>query len=86
MSIPAGEVGNERAIEVVTETWYSDELKASVLIKHSDPRKGETTTRLSNVCLGEPSKRLFQPPTDYTISENPRVRMLLPAMRVNEGR
>ena len=86
MSIPAGEVGNERAIEVVTEIWCSDELKASVLVKHSDPRMGETTTRLSNVRLAEPSKSLFELPTNYKISENPGVRMLLPAMRVNEGR
>lgn len=73
----------EREEPLEDDSAFEDEL---LLVKHSDPRMGETATRLSNVRLGEPSKSLFEPPTDYTISENPRVRMLLPAMRVNEER
>jgi hypothetical protein len=88
MTIPAGEVGNERPMEVVTETWYSDEIKAVVLTKHSDPRSGEMTTKLTNVHLGEPSKSLFEPPTDYKVEEASNMRMAMPTkvFRVKEDR
>jgi len=88
MTIPVGEVGNERPIEVVTETWYSEEIKAVVLTKHSDPRTGEMTNRLSNIRLGEPSKSLFEPPSDYKVEEisNMRMPMAMPAIRVKEDR
>lgn len=73
MTIPAGEVGNERPIEVVTETWYSDQLKTAVLTIHKDPRFGETTTKLVNVRLGDPPRNLFEVPADYKLNEGPTV-------------
>ena len=42
MTIPAGQVGNELPIQVVSESWFSAELQAVVMSKHSDPRMGET--------------------------------------------
>lgn len=69
MTIPAGQAGNERPIEVVTESWYSDEIKAMVLNIHSDPRIGTVTTRLSNLRLAEPSKSLFEPPVGYRLEQ-----------------
>lgn len=69
LTIPAGEIGNERAMEVVTETWYSEAIKAAVLTRHTDPRMGETVTRLTNLKLGEPARSLFEVPADYTIEE-----------------
>src|SRR6266705_2043021 len=69
MTIPAGEIGNERAIEIVSERWYSPELQTVVMTKHSDPRFGETVYRLTNVSRGEPDKTLFQVPSDYTMRE-----------------
>ena len=72
--IPAGTIGNEREIEIVTERWYSEAIDAMVLQRFSDPRVGETTYRLVNVVLGEPSPDLFQVPQGYEIkdSEMPR--------------
>ncbi len=69
MTIPAGDVGNEKPIEVITETWFSDEIKAVVLSRHSDPRSGEMTTRLQNVRLGDPPRSQFEPPADYKVEE-----------------
>jgi hypothetical protein len=69
MVIPAGEIGNERPIEIVSERWYSPELQALVLTRHNDPRMGETVYKLTNVRLGEPAKVLFEVPTDYTVTE-----------------
>lgn len=88
MTIAAGEAGNERAIEVVTETWYSEQIKATVLTKHSDPRMGETSTRLSSIRLGEPASSLFEPPVDYKIEEisNMRMPMTMGTIHVKEER
>jgi hypothetical protein len=68
-SIPAGQIGNERPIEMVSERWFSPELKALVLSKQSDPRFGETTYRLSSIARGDPDPSLFEIPSDYTIVE-----------------
>ena len=69
MTIAAGEIGNEQPIQVVTETWYSKELKTVVLSKRTDPRMGETFTRMSNVSRAEPPSTMFQVPVDFKISE-----------------
>lgn len=73
-TIPAGAIGNERPIEIVTERWYSEEIDAMVLHRYSDPRFGETTYRLVNVVLGDPSPDLFEVPQGYGIKtpEMPR--------------
>ncbi|MDX6611050.1 MAG: hypothetical protein QOD75_236, partial [Blastocatellia bacterium] len=51
-TIPAGEIGNERAIEIVDERWYSPELQTVIKTRHSDPRFGETVYRLTNINRG----------------------------------
>ena len=73
ITIPAGEVGNEQSIETVSERWFSPELQMVVLSKRSDPRFGETTYKLTNIQRSEPSRTLFEVPTDYTVKEG-RVR------------
>lgn len=70
VEIPAGEIGNERAIEIVFERWYSPELQLVVMTKHSDPRFGETTYRLTNISRAEPARELFELPADYTLQES----------------
>ena len=72
VTIPAGEIGNERAIEIVSERWYSPELQVVVMTRHSDPRNGETVYRLTNINRSEPAKSLFEVPSDYTIKEGPQ--------------
>lgn len=74
ITIPAGQIGNERPIETVSESWYSQQLKTLVLSKQSDPRMGETTYRLSDIQLVEPLPSLFEPPADYTIQEGPQMK------------
>jgi len=69
-TIPAGAIGNERPIEIVTERWYSKDIDALVLQRFSDPRFGETTYRLVNVALGEPSPDLFEVPQGYEVQES----------------
>jgi hypothetical protein len=69
LTIPAGEIGNERAIEIVTERWYSPELQLVVMTKHSDPRNGETTYKLTNINRSEPARSLFEVPAGFTVKE-----------------
>ena len=84
MTIPAGEIGNERAIEIVSERWYSPELQLVVMTRHTDPRSGEMTYKLTNINRTEPVRSLFEVPSDYTVRESlhtqgpliPRVRKL----------
>jgi hypothetical protein len=71
VTIAAGEIGNDRAIEIVNERWYSPELQTLVMTRHSDPRFGETVYRLTNINRSEPAKSLFEVPADYTLKEGP---------------
>ncbi|MEO8131011.1 MAG: hypothetical protein ABI822_28185 [Bryobacteraceae bacterium] len=69
-TIPAGEVGNERPIDVVSERWYSPELKTVIMSSNNDPRMGETVYSLKGLQRAEPSRSLFEVPADYTISDD----------------
>lgn len=63
--IPAGQIGNERPISVVTEVWTSSELKTIVSSKREDPRMGEQSFKLTNIVRGEPDPSLFTVPADF---------------------
>ncbi len=76
MTIPAGAIGNDLPIQIVSERWYSPDLKTVVMSKHSDPRMGETVYRLTNVNRSEPARSLFEVPGDYTFAED-KVQMKL---------
>jgi TonB family protein len=75
VTIPAGEIGNERAIEIVNERWYSAELQTVVMTRHTDPRFGESTYRLTNIDRSEPARSLFEVPADYTLKSGPEMRV-----------
>jgi hypothetical protein len=70
ITIPAGQIGNERAIEIVDERWVSPELKTVVMTRHSDPRSGEVVYRLTNINRAEPDHSLFEVPSDYTLRDD----------------
>ena len=69
MTIPAGQIGNEQPINVVSERWFSPDLKVLVMSRQSDPRFGETTYRLTNLTRSEPSPQLFEIPDGFTVIE-----------------
>jgi hypothetical protein len=69
VTIPAGKIGNEMPILIISERWYSPELQLVVMTRHSDPRFGEQSYRLTNINRSEPAKTLFEIPSDYTIKE-----------------
>ena len=67
--IPAGEIGNRNAIVVTTESWYSPELKVTLLNKRIDPRSGERTWRMAAIKRDEPAAALFTVPSDYAVRD-----------------
>ena len=66
-TIPAGEIGNEKAIVITSERWFSPELHVVVYAKASDPRTGDTIYRLANLKRGEPPADWFKVPADYKV-------------------
>jgi hypothetical protein len=71
-TIPVGAMGNDRELKVVSETWYSKDLQMVVMSKHTDPRMGESTFRLTNIQRAEPDATLFQVPAGYKVTEHGR--------------
>lgn len=71
LTIPEGQVGNDRPIEVTTETWRSAELKVDLLRRFNDPRFGETTYRVVNLVRAEQPRTLFEVPAGYEVKAMP---------------
>ena len=64
-TIPAGKIGNEKPIVVVTERWFSTDLQLPLTTTHTDPMMGTVTTNLTNINRTAPDASLFQVPSDY---------------------
>lgn len=73
--IPAGREGNEKEIDIVTETWYSPDLQVVVMSKTSDPRFGDSVYQLNSISRTEPDPALFTVPSDYTVTQGRPMRM-----------
>ena len=71
-TIPAGEIGNEKPISIVTEVWTSPDLKTIVYSKRSDPRMGEQTFKLANIVRAEPDASQFTVPADFKLTDGPQ--------------
>jgi hypothetical protein len=71
-TIPAGQIGNDKPISIVTEVWTSPDLKTIVYSKRSDPRMGEQTFQLKNIVRAEPDASLFTVPADFAIMDGPQ--------------
>jgi hypothetical protein len=72
MTIPKGQIGNNRDIKVMTERWFSNDLQMLVKSVNSDPRFGDTTYQLTKIVQSAPDPALFQIPSDYTVTDQPR--------------
>jgi hypothetical protein len=77
LTIPAGAIGNDLPIQIVSERWYSPDLHTVVMSKHSDPRMGDTTYKLTNINRSEPAQSLFEAPADYTVAEGGKPMMIM---------
>jgi hypothetical protein len=86
LTIPAGQIGNELPIQIVSEKWFSPDLQVVVMSKHSDPRMGETVYRLANINRVEQPRSLFEVPADYSIKEMRPAFRSFPAARTPENK
>jgi hypothetical protein len=75
-TIPAGQIGNDKPIQIVFERWYSPDLQIMVKSTRNDPRFGITTYALANVQRAEPAAALFTVPADYTVQEGGPLKFL----------
>lgn len=67
-TIPAGAIGNENPIVIVSERWVSSQLQETIYSKRTDPRFGTTIYQLTNISQAEPAPALFQVPSGYTVT------------------
>jgi hypothetical protein len=67
--IPAGQIGNAAAINIVNEQWYSADLQLVVKSVRTDPRMGQITYTLTNIQRSEPAASLFTVPSDYSVKQ-----------------
>lgn len=62
-------VRTDKPILMVTESWYSPELKMPVLTESDDGQLGHSISKMTNIVRTEPAARLFQVPPDYTVKD-----------------
>jgi len=70
--IPAGQIGNEKALQIVSERWYSPDLQIVLKSTRTDPRFGTTTYTVTSIQRTEPAASLFTVPSDYTVQAGGR--------------
>jgi hypothetical protein len=66
-TIPVGQIGNDKAISIVSERWYSPDLQIVVKSTRTDPQFGTTTYTVTNIQRSEPAAALFTVPSDFTV-------------------
>ncbi|MEO7658924.1 MAG: EF-hand domain-containing protein [Pyrinomonadaceae bacterium] len=71
--IPAGQIGNDKALKVRSERCFSEELQMLIMSINHDPIAGIHLFKLVNIKRNEPSADLFKVPAGYRI-ENQAVR------------
>jgi len=64
---PPGALGNDRPLTIVTESWYSEDLKINLLTKRTDPRYGVQTVRVTELVRQEPDAALFAISDEYKL-------------------
>jgi TonB family protein len=64
---PAGALGNDRPLTIVTEYWYAVQLRINLLTKRTDPRHGVQTVRVTELNRQEPDALLFAIGDDYRV-------------------
>ncbi len=66
-TIPTSVSGADKPLVVTHEYWYSEDLHLNMIIKHHDPRTGDTTFTVKQVKRDNPDPQLFEAPSDYKV-------------------
>jgi hypothetical protein len=65
-----GVFGNDSAITVEREYWFSQQLGINLLSKRIDPRFGIQTFTINEVSISEPGAQLFDLPKGFTVVDH----------------
>lgn len=66
-TLPAGQIGNDRPIDIVSEQWFSPELELVMRSLHRDPWAGEFITTVTKISRGDQAAALFEVPESYKV-------------------
>jgi len=66
-TIPAGQIGNDAEIQVVSETWVSPRLEMPLKSIVDDPRTGHYVEEVTELHLEAPDPSMFQVPPGYQV-------------------
>lgn len=66
-TLPAGQIGNDRPIDIISEQWFSPDLELVMRSLHRDPWAGEFTTTVTHVSRGDQPATLFEIPERYKV-------------------
>lgn len=66
-TIAAEGSGTGKEVVITDEYWYAEDLRINLLIKHSDPRKGNVTLKVTQVSCTEPEAAFFEVPEGYKL-------------------
>lgn len=69
-TIPAGQIGNDKALVTVHEEWIAPNIGVVVRRINDSPQNGKTTMELVSIDLTEPPLTTFQPPDGYEVTSN----------------
>ena len=62
--------GNDSAITVEREYWFSQQLGINLLSKRVDPRFGTQTFTINEISISEPEAQLFDIPKGFTVVDH----------------
>lgn len=64
---PAGQIGNDRPMAHVNESWVAPGFEFPLRQVDDDPQFGKTISEVVSLDLNEPPASTFQPPDGYTV-------------------
>jgi hypothetical protein len=77
VTVPVGQLGNDRPMQIVDERWESPQLKMVLYSRHSYPPTGVIEYRVTNIRRTEPPPDLFVIPADYVVATGEAARISL---------
>jgi len=78
-TVNAGTMGNDGAVTVTKEFWYSPQLDLNLAVKRIDPVHGTQVIAVGPISLTEPDARMFSLPAGYRVVDE------RPASQVKQG-
>jgi hypothetical protein len=68
-TIAPGVMGNDQALTMSREIWYSPDLKTNLAVTRVDPREGTQVIRLAILSRSDPDPSVFAPPPTFTVQD-----------------